>query len=375
MKKNHPLLLAALAGLCAALASTALLAQSAAPAATLNAPADRISDAAISADQQAYEAVQARLKAINDAGRPVRDYHLSKAQCWLDVSFHEYTRNDRSAFPQEALSQAHQLALGMEGGQPPLTMATPLVAGARRLRPDLWARAVALQGQNGWRCAQQKAACAEVELVHAGHEQAQQGWRHAKPYVQIAEDLIAEAQALAERCDPPPAPLAAVVAVVPAQVVAPVLPAPVAAPAAVPAPPAPPRQVALSAVVVFEFDKSDEAGLRPESRRELQALAERFKAEQLSLRGLQLIGHADRLNSTGVSAYNQRLSERRAATVQALLARLGVPATAATVQAVGQAQQVQACGERFATQALLQACLLPNRRVEVRISAEAPAGR
>ena len=372
MKKNHPLLLSALAGLCAALASTPLLAQSAAPAATLNAPADRITDAAINADQQAYEPVQARLKALNDGGRAVRDYHLSKAQCWLDVSFHEYTRNDRGAFPQAALSQAHQLALGMERGQPPLTTATPLVAGAQRLRPDLWALAAALPGQPGWRCAQQKTACAEVELVHAGHEQAQLGWRHAKPYVQIAEDLIAEAQVLAERCDPPPAPAAAVVAVAPAPVAA----APVAAPPAPPpAAPALPRQVALSAVVVFEFDKSDEAGLRPESRRELQALAERFKAEQLTLRSLQLIGHADRLNSTGMSAYNQRLSERRVATVQALLARLGVPATGATVQAVGQAQQVQACGERFATKALLQACLLPNRRVEVRLGAEAPAGR
>jgi OOP family OmpA-OmpF porin len=42
----------------------------------------------------------------------------------------------------------------------------------------------------GWPCAQAKTACGEVELVHAGHEQAQLGWRHAKPYVQIAEDLI-----------------------------------------------------------------------------------------------------------------------------------------------------------------------------------------
>ena len=160
--------------MCAALASTSLLAQSAAPAATLNAPADRISDAAINADQQAYKTVQARLEALNDAGRPVRDDHLSKAPCWLDVSLHEYTCNDRSAFPQAALSLAHALALGMAGGRPPLTMATPLVAGAQRLRPDLWALAAALQGQTGWRCAQQKAACAEVELVHAGSEQARQ---------------------------------------------------------------------------------------------------------------------------------------------------------------------------------------------------------
>ena len=374
MMKTHPLLPVALTALCAALAGTSVLAQSAAPAATLNAPADRITDAAINADQQAYEAVQARLKALNDAGRPVRDYHLSKAQCWLDVSFHEYSRNDRSAFPQAALSQAHALALGMEGAQPPLTMDTPLLAGAQRLRPDLWDRAAALKGQRGWRCAQQKTACAEVELVHAGNEQAQQGWRHAKPYVQIAEDLMAEAQLLAERCDPAPAP-PAVVAAAPAPVAAPLIPAPVAAPPVPLAVPALPRRVELSAVVVFEFDKADEAGLWPESRRELEALAARVKGEQLTLRNLQLIGHADRLNGTGLSAYNQRLSERRAATVQAVLARLGVPATGAAVQAVGQAQQVQACGQRFATQALLQACLLPNRRVEVRLSAEAPAGK
>ena len=375
--KNHPLLQSAVAhvcaGFCAALASTSLLAQPAAPAtsqfALLNAPADRITDAAISADQQAFEAVQARLKALNDGGRPLRDYHLAKAQCWLDVSFHEYTRNDRSAFPQAAMAQAHQLALGMEGGQPPLTLDTPLVTGAQRLRPDLWAIAASLKGQRGWRCAQQKTACAEVALVHAGNEQAQQGWRHAKPYVQIAEDLMAEAHLLAERCDPPPA----AVALAPVAAAVPLAPAPVAV--VTPAAPAPPKRVALSTVVVFEFDKHDEAGLRPESKRELEALATRFKAEQLSLRHLQLIGHADRLNSTGVAAYNQRLSERRAATVQAVLARLGLSLAGATLQAVGVAQQVEACGQRFATPALLQACLLPNRRVEVRLSAEVAAAR
>ena len=179
---------------------------------------------------------------------------------------------------------------------------------------------------------------------------------------------------LAERCDPAPAP-PAVVAAAPAPVAAPLIPAPVAALPVPPAVPALPRQVELSAVVVFEFDKADEAGLWPESRRQLEALAARVKGEQLTLRNLQLIGHADRLNSTGLSAYNQRLSERRAATVQAVLARLGVPATDAMVQAVGQAQQVQACGQRFATQALLQACLRPNRRVEVRLSADLPAGK
>ncbi len=369
--KPHPLRPAVLAGLLSALASLPVQAQTVDPAARLTAPADRITDSAIQADQQAYEALQARLKAVNDGGRPLRDYHLAKAQCWLDVSLHEYTRNDRGPFPQDALAQAHLLARGMESGQPALTLDTPLVSGAQRLRPDLWDRAGALQRQRGWRCAAQKAACAEVELVHAGHEQAQQGWRHAKPYMQIAEDLLVEAQVLAERCDPPPPPPPAAAPVM----MPPPPPAVVVAPVAPPAAAALPRRVELSAVVIFDFDRADEAGLRPESRQQLQALVQRVQAENLVPRHLQLVGHADRLNGTGKARYNQRLSERRAATVQALLARLGLPATGVGLEALGNDQQLQACQGRFATPAGLRACLLPNRRVEVRLITEAAAGR
>ncbi|MCE2909429.1 MAG: hypothetical protein LW712_11355, partial [Burkholderiaceae bacterium] len=179
--------------------STALPQPALAQSTQLNPPAARISDRAIQADHRAYEALQGRIKGLNDRGRPVRDYHLAKAQCWLDVSFHEYTRNDRGAFPQAALTESEKLIVGMEQGAAPLPMDTPLVAGAARLRPDLWARAEVLRGHAGWQCAQAKAACAEVELVHAGNEINQQQWRHAKPYVQIAEDLLGEAQALADR--------------------------------------------------------------------------------------------------------------------------------------------------------------------------------
>lgn len=119
-----------------------LLATSPLQAQTVNLtpPDQRFTDSAINADQQTYEAMQARLTAINDGGRRVADYHLTKAQCWLDASFHEYTRNDRGPFPRDALDQAQQLALGMERGQAPLPMDTPLISGAQRLRPDLWAR-------------------------------------------------------------------------------------------------------------------------------------------------------------------------------------------------------------------------------------------
>ena len=163
-----------------ALLAGAVLAQT--PA--LAPPPARIGDATISADQRGYEQMQSRIKALNDAGVPLRDAHLAQAQCWLDASFHEYTRNDRGPWPQAALDQAGRLVDALAARRPP-PAETPLIA--------------------GWPCAQAKAACGEVELVHAGHEQAQLGWRHARPYLQIAEDLIGEAEALAQACVPPAA--------------------------------------------------------------------------------------------------------------------------------------------------------------------------
>ena len=188
-------------------AAACLLASIGAPLAvaqTLAPPAARTSDQAIHADYKAFEQTQARIQALNGPGRALRDYHLAKAQCWLDVSFHEYTRNDRSAFPQEALDQSVALLQLMEQKAAPLPMATALVNNAERLRPDLWSLADKLKGHEGRQCVARQVACAEVELVHAGNEYRQQGWRHANPYVQMAEDLLAPASAQAEACSAKP---------------------------------------------------------------------------------------------------------------------------------------------------------------------------
>ncbi len=330
--------------------------------------AERITDEAISADQRAYESLQGRIKALNDGGRPVRDYHLSKAQCWLDVSFHEYTRNDRSAFPQAAMTESEKLVGGMEARQSPLPFDTPLVNGAARLRPDLWDRAAALRGHAGFRCAQQKAACAEVELVHAGNEHQQQQWRHAKPYVQIAEDLLAEAESQAASCNPPPPPSPPRVAPPPAPVPVPV-PTPEAPKAA---PQAPVQELNLSAAVLFNFDRHDAKNMRPFSVVQLEELVRRVQRDKLVVESVRLAGHADRLNGTGHGDYNQRLSEKRVATVKAELVRLGLDGKLVVTAAAGDTQQVSGCEARFPRPAELQECLLPNRRVEVTISARRP---
>jgi outer membrane protein OmpA-like peptidoglycan-associated protein len=356
-----------------ALAASFVVASAFAQTTQLTPPQARISDEAIQADQKAYEALQGRIKGLNDRGRPIRDYHLSKAQCWLDVSFHEYSRNDRSPFTQEAMTESEKLINGMEGNVSPLPMDTPLVNSAARLRPDLWDRAAALRGHAGWRCAAQKASCAEVELVHAGNEYNQQQWRHAKPYVQIAEDLIGEAQELAAACVPPPLPPAppAPAPPPPAPEIKAVPPAP--APVMLPAPPPlAEQQVQLSAGVLFNFDKHDAKNMRPFSVVQLEELVRKVQREKLVVQAIKLSGHADRLNSTGQNDYNQRLSEKRVATVKAELAKLGVAVQLMSTAASGDSQQIQGCEQRFKAQMDLQECLLPNRRVEVVIEAKRP---
>ena len=328
--------------------ATTALAQAGANTAQLQPVEKRISDQAIHADHQTYQALQKRLQTINEQGRPQRDYTLSKAQCWLDVSFHEYSRNDRSAFPQAALSEAEKLVIHMEATRDTaLTAAvleTPLVNGAAKLRPDLWERTLNLRTHSGFSCAQKQAACAEVELVHAGNEYNQQQWRHAKPYVQIAEDELAQAQQLAENCPTAPA-------------------------AMIPVPVVQQEKIQLISSVVFGFDRYQTQDIRAFSVAQLQALLAKVKTDALQIRSIQLIGHADRLNSTGNPQYNAALSQKRVNTVRAWLVNAGVEASLISTDFKGDSQPIESCAGKFAHQAELQECLLPNRRVEVLIEA------
>lgn len=338
--------------------------------AQLQPQAERIQDEAIQADHKTYALVQGRIKALNDTGLPIATPALSKAQCWLDVSFHEYTRNDRGPFPQAALLEADKLLQALERKLPP-NMHTPLVGEAVRLREDLWARTAALHQHAGFACAAAKAACAEVELVHAGNEHAQLAWRHAKPYVQLAEELVADAEALAQACPAPvPAPAPAPVPAVVPPAAAPVVPPAPPAPASAPLPMLEERL--LSTDLVFAFDKHGEADIHPPSRAQFDALLARLRSEGWQVRAVTLSGHADRLNSTGASQYNQRLSERRAATARALLLRFGLAEGLIRTEARGDGTPVQSC-TGIKPGPALQACLLPNRRVEVRLQAQRAA--
>src|SRR3954451_17175548 len=76
-------------------------------------------------------------------------------------------------------------------------------------------------------------------------------------------------------------------------------------------------------LVFFDFNKST---LTPAARQVISEAAADFRNSGQSQ--LQVVGHTD---TSGSAAYNQRLSERRAASVQAELVRLGVPESAGGV--------------------------------------------
>jgi len=323
---------------CAVLASTAASAQTP----QLTPQAQRISDEAIYADHAQYQAQQDRLEALNAAGRPLADYHLAKAQCWLDVSFHEYSRNDRSAFPQAALEQSALLAEAMEKGIDPGTD-TPLVNDAKRLRPDLWARLGALHQAPGFSCAAALAACGEVELVHAGNEYKQQQWRHAQPYVQIAEDLIARADSASAECTPP-------------------APEPVAAPAL-------PRQI--ESAVHFAFDRTATTDITdPAVLNQLISDLRAAERDGWQLQGIALTGHADQLRGRG-GEYNLTLSQQRAASVRDWLLRAGIAPALIQIDARGDAVPALSCPPGDAIR--LRDCLAPNRRVQIVVELLPPA--
>ena len=327
-------------------------------------------DSRINADLRGYQMQQAAIKAANDTGNnPVKSYSLAKAQCWLDVSFHDHSRNDRSAFPQEAFDESVKITryLASPTGRNP-GLDTPLVNAADKLRDDLWAQAAMLKNHSGARCAEQLLACGEVELVHAGNEQRQQGWRHAKPYVQIAEDLFGEAKLAAERCAP--VAVAAVAAMpAPAPVVA-VRAAPAPAPVQAPAPaPAPIVRVvtieklSLAAQALFKFDKREQGDLLSLGKQQLDDLVGKINGVYASVESIALTGFTDRLGSV---EYNNKLGLDRANTVKSYLQSKGMSALITTA-GKGSQDPIVACVGNSPTPALTQ-CLQPNRRVEILIT-------
>lgn len=147
-------------------------------------------------------------------------------------------------------------------------------------------------------------------------------------------------------------------------------PAVVTPPPSVVTPPPVPRKVTFSADSLFDFDKQS---VKPAGKQELDKLAADLRGGTFDV--IAVTGHTDRIGS---HAYNMKLSTRRAEAVKAYLVEsAGIQADKIAVKGVDGAEPVTKAGDCKGTKATrkLIACLAPDRRVEVEVTAQKPVQR
>lgn len=141
-------------------------------------------------------------------------------------------------------------------------------------------------------------------------------------------------------------------------------PVPVVTPVATPVAPEPAAvceekldTLTINAAELFGFDQSS---IKSEGKAELNAAAEKIKANP-GITNVLVTGHTDYLGSF---EYNQKLSESRAAQVVQYLVEQGVNPDLITATGRGEASPIVKCNGVKPRAALIE-CLQPNRRVTV----------
>ena len=120
------------------------------------------------------------------------------------------------------------------------------------------------------------------------------------------------------------------------------------------------EKITLSADALFDFDK---ATLRAEGKAKLDELAAKVKGIKLEV--IIAVGHADRI---GGDAYNQKLSEKRAAAVKAYLVSKGMEANRVYTEGKGNKQPVTKAGQcKGPKSKKVIDCLQPDRRVDIEV--------
>ncbi len=120
------------------------------------------------------------------------------------------------------------------------------------------------------------------------------------------------------------------------------------------------EKITVAADALFDFNK---AVLRPEGKAKLDDLVSKAKAIKLEV--ILAVGHTDRI---GNDAYNQKLSEKRAAAVKEYLVAKGIEANRVYTEGKGEKQPVTGnkCKGDKKTKALID-CLQPDRRVDIEV--------
>ncbi|SFQ43137.1 OmpA family protein [Variovorax sp. 770b2] len=278
---------------------------------------------------------------------PAKEYWTAKAQCWADLAVSEKYQGDTRNTAKTAADNAQRIRSALSKGLEP-TSADEQPIHAREVLPSLNSR----NGRAAWRsdiekisaavfryhehqCRTPRSACLEVALesVWENMEETQGArWNHGRPEIDAALRLASGAVDDLSQCDPPPEPI-------------PVTDLPRAIP-----------QRSLSADVLFAFDSAD---LTLAGERAVTAVAKELGRDSGSR--FRVVGHTDLI---GKAAYNQRLSERRAAAVKRVLQE-SLPDASIDSAGVGSSMPIVTCSRHRDAKTI--ACLAPNRRVVIQV--------
>jgi len=255
-------------------------------------------------------------------------YRPAKALAWLDFALHELYEEDRAGITEHSIAEAERVlaAASVEAAYD-----TPLPKASERVREDLWTKASELRQSKNFHCAAREIAQLEVQLVWAGHEKWESGWSHARPAVEVAENLAYDAEMNERNC---------------------------AAPAKI-------EKVTLSGEALFPFGKSGIGQISKEGRAKLDALAQGLK-QWKSIDRIDVVGHTDRI---GNPEYNDKLSRERAQNIRTYLIKQGLPADRVVASGRGGRAPLVTCPQVTARKALID-CLRSNRRVEISVKGE-----
>jgi OOP family OmpA-OmpF porin len=129
-------------------------------------------------------------------------YFYAKAQCWLDAGRQAWRANDHWGFVEEAIGQAAMITMSIENGTP-LSAANPALRTVSTVRPDLWKIANTIKSDPATaQCppAQQPLACAEVELMQAGHDAWTRSFSNAEKRLPEVQNNLRKSAETALQC-------------------------------------------------------------------------------------------------------------------------------------------------------------------------------
>ncbi|SIT45786.1 Outer membrane protein/peptidoglycan-associated (Lipo)protein (fragment) [Paraburkholderia ribeironis] len=130
------------------------------------------------------------------------NYFHAKAQCWIDAAREARAAHDDWGFVEEAIGQAAMITLSLERGTP-VSAANPALRTVSTVRPDLWEIVNTIKADSAVvRCpqAQPPLACAEVELMQAGHDAWMRGFSNAEKRLPEVQQNLRTSAEIAQQC-------------------------------------------------------------------------------------------------------------------------------------------------------------------------------